>query len=221
MPRHMERELNSLRKKTQELGSIIEKRVEDAVESIMKKDTELAKRIIDMDTEIDQKEVEVEEECLKILALHQPVAIDLRFIVAVLKLNNDLERIGDLAVNLAERAIVLAEYSDEAISFDFPGMAQKVKAMLKNTLKALMDMDVKLAYHVCASDDEVDDMHRQMYVTIKDRISNNVALTDFYTCQLSTSRCLERIADHATNICEDIIYMIEGNIVRHRGNIFG
>jgi phosphate transport system protein len=161
-------------------------------------------------------EVEVEESCLKILALYQPVAIDLRFIIAVLKINNDLERVGDLAVNIAERAIFLATQPEVNVELDFTTMAVKTQEMLKKSLDALVNLNAGLAREVCACDDEIDAINRQMYLTVQDAMNTHPDQIEPLTHLLSASRHLERIADHATNIAEDVIYMIEGEIVRHK-----
>jgi phosphate transport system protein len=164
--------------------------------------------------------VYLEEECLKILALHQPVAIDLRFVIAVLKINNDLERIGDLAVNIAERALFLTSQKPVDIPFDFMGMSEKTKIMLKMSLDALVNMDAKMAHDVCALDDGVDAINRRMYQQVQEGILENPEQIGSLIHCLSTSRHLERIADHATNIAEDVIYMVAGEIVRHKAEDF-
>jgi phosphate transport system protein len=161
-------------------------------------------------------EVEVEESCLKILALHQPVATDLRFIIAVLKINNDLERVGDLAVNIAERALFLAAQPETKIDFDFTSMVVRTQEMLKKSLDVLVNLNARLAYEVCAFDDEIDAMNRQMYLIVQEAMNAHPEQVEHLLHLLSASRHLERIADHATNIAEDVIYMIKGEIVRHK-----
>ena len=216
MAKHLQREIDNLKKKILDLGTLVESRVRKATMSIQDRNLNLAREIIEKDLEIDHVEVDVEEECLKILALHQPVAIDLRFIIAVLKINNDLERIGDLAVNIAERALYLAQQPPLGVSFDFVGMARKVQLMLKNSLDALVNLSASLAKEVCLNDDEVDAMNRQMFQSVQDGIRTHPERVDTLIHMLSISRHLERIADHATNIAEDVIYMVEGEIVRHK-----
>lgn len=216
MPKHLQREIENLKKKLLALGATVETSVRDATLSIGKQDADLAQKIIENDINIDKTEVEVEEDCLKILALHQPVAIDLRFIVTVLKINNDLERIGDLAVNIAERAVFLASQPKVNIPIDLVDMAHHAQSMLKESLDALINHDAKLAHKVCASDDIVDGMNRQMYLKAQEAILKNPEQISALIHLLSASRHLERIADHTTNIAEDVIYMIEGHIVRHR-----
>lgn len=212
---HLERELDRLKKKILALGAIVEERVRMAIKAMETRDRDLAKKVIESDDEIDQIEVDVEEGCLKILALYQPVAIDLRFIVAVIKINNDLERIGDIAVNIAERAAFLATQGKLDIPFDFAGMAEKTQSMLKKSLDSLVNMDADLAWEVGAADDEVDAINRDMYLQVQDGIRKNIDRMECLIHLLQASRHLERIADHATNIAEDVIYMINGEIVRH------
>ena len=216
MPIHLQREVTKLKKQLLTLSALVEESVRSAVASLAARDAAAAQRVIDRDAEIDQFEVDVEEEGLKILALHQPVAIDLRFIIAVIKINNDLERIGDLAVNIAERTLLLASQPPVAIAFDFNGLSAKAQTMLKKSLDALVNLDAGLARQVCAMDDEVDAINRNMYEQVRDAIRRHPEHTDAMIAHLTVSRCLERIADHATNIAEDVIYMTRGDIVRHQ-----
>ncbi len=216
MPRHLQREIEKLKKKILALGAVVEESVRKAVQAIQERDEKLADAIINNDVEIDHIEVDVEEECLKILALYQPVATDLRFIVAVLKINSDLERIGDLAVNIAERAVFLAKQEKVNYPFDFEDMVGKTRSMLKRSLDALVNHDTGLAREVCAADDEVDAINREMYIQVQQGIRSHPEQMEAMIHFLSISRHLERIADHTTNIAEDVIYMIEGEIVRHR-----
>jgi phosphate transport system protein len=214
---HLQRELDTLKKKILRESTIVEENVERAVRSVEKRDAGLARTVIEEDKAVDTMEIEVEEDCLKVLALHQPVATDLRFIVAVLKINNDLERIGDLTVNIAERSLVLAERKDFAVTSNFPTMMEKARTMLKNCLDSLVNLDAKLALSVCAADDEVDALYREMFDKVKAGVVAEPQRVDEYLQMLSISRHLERIADHTTNIAEDVIYMIEGAIIRHSG----
>ncbi len=216
MSEHLQREIGNLKKSILSLGGRVEAAVHDATVAIEQRDAQLAQAVIDSDVAIDRQEVEIEEDCLKTLALYQPVAIDLRFIIAVLKINTDLERIGDLAVNIAERAAFLATRPRPDISFDFLGMARAARAMLGKSLDALVNLSVALARQVCADDDFVDAMNREMYIKVQESIAAHPEQMDSLIHMLSASRHLERIADHATNIAEDVIYMTEGRIVRHR-----
>lgn len=216
MTSHLHREIESLKLKLLSLSAVVEEQVQKAVKALHERDAELARRVIHADDEeVDKAEVDVEEECLKVLALHQPVATDLRFIVAVLKINNDLERVGDMAVNIAERAGFLAQQPVE-VPFDFREMAHKAQSMLKMSLDALVNMDPELGRRVCATDDEVDTMNREMYDRVQQRIREHPEHVECLMHFLAVSRHLERVADHATNIAEDVIYMVTGEIVRHK-----
>lgn len=216
MPAHLLREIENLKKDILRLGALAEQAVRDATQAMADRDEELARQVIDNDIKLDEMEVQVEESCLKILALYQPVATDLRFIIAVLKINNDLERVGDLAVNVAERAAFLATQPPVDISFDFQRMAGKAQQMLKRSLDALVGLNAKIAHEVCAGDDEIDAMNRQVYLIVEEAVGAHPQQIQSLIHTLSVSRHLERIADHATNIAEDVIYMIDGTIVRHK-----
>jgi phosphate transport system protein len=172
--------------------------------------------VIDGDEVIDMREVEVEEECLKILALHQPVATDLRFIVAVLKINNDLERIGDLACNIASRARKMgALTTPPKAHIDFQGAEVKVRTMLRKSLEALVNVDEDLAKWVWAQDEQIDEINRSVHKQVIQALKECPEDVERLILLLSVSRNLERIGDHSTNIAEDILYMIGGEIVRH------
>jgi len=215
MTKHFVRELEKLKKKILSLGALVEERVYLAIKAIQSRDSDLAKRIIRSDHEIDETEVEVEEECLKVLALYQPVAIDLRFIVAVIKINNDLERIGDEAVNIAERIQSIAKYPNISFHFDYTEMAEIAAAMLKQSLDALVNLDIDTAFRILTLDDEVDDIQGNAYSQIKQAMRKHPEEMTYLINLYLISRHLERIADHATNIAEEVIYLIEGEIVRH------
>jgi len=215
MTKHFQKELDMLKKLILALGAMVEEEVRIAIKAIELKDAEIAKKIIIDDFQIDEMEVDVEEECLKILALHQPVAVDLRFITAVIKINNDLERIGDEAVNIAERVETLAKRKISSFYYDYTNMAQKAENMLKMSLDALVNLDLDLAFKVLTRDDAVDDNQREAYQLTKQALRQNTDDVAFLIHQYLISRHLERIADHATNIAEEVIYLIEGEIVRH------
>ena len=215
MTKHFHRELAKIKKKLLALGTMVEERVRMAVQATDARDAELAKHIIQLDHQIDEMEVEVEEECLKILALYQPVAVDLRFLIAVIKITNELERIGDQAVNMAQRVEVIAKFPADEIYFDHLKMAEKAQAMLKASLDALVNLDIDLAFKVLTLDDEVDAIQKNAYDIIKAKLGEQTDQIGFLINQLLVSRHLERLADHATNIAEEVIYLIEGEIIRH------
>ncbi|OIQ19981.1 MAG: phosphate transport system regulatory protein PhoU [Bacteriovorax sp. MedPE-SWde] len=220
MPKHLGNALKSLKNNLLTLMEYTETTVEMAVEALENKDQAKANEVFNSDDEIDEMEVAIEEECLQILALHQPVAIDLRFIITALKVNNDLERIGDLAVNISERALALSKMDDHESPFNFTIMAAKTKEMLKNAIDSLMSKDTALAKKVCQDDDEVDTINREVYQIIYEGVKTHPERIEFYLQYLSCSRHLERIADYATNIAEDVIYMVEGEIVRHSPDLY-
>ena len=215
MARNFHKELEKIKKMILSLGAMVEERVRRITTAISERDAAAADEIVRSDFEIDEMEVEIEEECLKIMALHQPVAIDLRFLVAVIKINNDLERIADEAVNIAQRIQSLAKYQAPRFAFDYEPMASKVERMLQLSLDALVNMDVDTAFRVVTMDDDVDGIHRQAYQLIRDEMKNHPDYTTFLINFYLISRHLERIGDHATNIAEEVIYLIEGEIVRH------
>jgi len=220
MKRHLQVELEKLKKKILLMAGMAEQSVQNAAKALKARDSELAQRIVDEDQAMNELEVEIEEECLKILALHQPVAVDLRFIVAVIKINNDLERVGDMAVNIAERVLVVATKPPISFSFNFDEMASKVEVMLKLSLDSLVNLDVDMAYRVLLMDDEVDDLKIRCYDLVKDALRNEPDRANSLINLFLVSRHLERIADHATNIAEDVIYMVEGEIHRHKVELY-
>jgi phosphate transport system protein len=211
----MQKEFEKLKKALFSLSTLVEESVNRSVKAVIERDEGLAQKVIESDKEIDQMEVEVEEECLKILALHQPVASDLRYIVSVLKMNNDLERMGDLSVGISKNAIQVTQHASENLPFDLQPMAEMVRSMLKDSLDALVNLDVELARTVLAKDKQVDAMHHAMY---GEAGKCTKATEDDIDCLLrliSIARNLERIGDHATNVAEDVIYLVDGEIVRH------
>ncbi len=212
----LRREIDGLKKMICSLSAYVEENLQMAATAIADRDIELAKKVLKRDVEVDDREIEVEEECLKILALHQPVANDLRYIVTVLKVNNDLERIGDLAVNMAQVAVWLADRGSLEIPYDLCALAGKVRKMLADSLDALMERNDELAEGVMSADDEVDEVNRENYGVIRAAIREQPQEMKRLIMMLRVSHYLERIADHATNIAEDVIYMVNGEIVRHQ-----
>jgi phosphate transport system protein len=213
---HLQREVEKLKKGLLSLCAVVEDQVQMAIEAFLHRDQTVALVVERRDNEVDQREVEVEEECLKMLALYQPVATDLRLIVAVLKINNDLEQIGDLAVNIARKAAAVAAEPPLEMSFDIGGMWEKVQAMLRDSLDALVNTDAALAESVYARDDEVDRMKHEMRARIEEVARQQPELMGRLLKFLAVARNLERIADYSVNIAEDVMYMVDGTIVRHR-----
>jgi phosphate transport system protein len=213
--KHLQRDLDVLKRDILTMGALIEEATNKAIVALTNRRLELVQEVVDGDRIIDTKEVELEEACLKVLALHQPVAADLRFIVAVLKVNNDLERIGDLASNVAERARALASEDPLPIPLRFEELGEKVLDMVRGSLDALVNIDTELARKVCADDDIVDEMNRDLFRRAQAMMRDKPETVEAAVNALSASRHLERMADQATNIAEDVIFMVEGEIVRH------
>ena len=209
------REVELLKERVLRLSIDIEDRLHKALLAVSTLDVALAQAVMDGDVEIDKREVEIEEECLKLLALHQPVASDLRFVIATLKVNNDLERIGDLAVNIADRARLLAKVPAPGIGLPIDRMGALAIGMLRNVFQAFMDHDARLAVQVVASDDEIDNLNRDMITSVVGRMRAADPSPEALLLLLGVSRELERVGDHASNIAEDLIYMFQGEIVRH------
>ncbi len=211
----LNREITSLKKKILQMTALVEESVRKSISAVRHKNEALAEEVIQDDDKIDLMENELEEECLKILALHQPVATDLRYVVVCLKINSDLERIGDLAVNIAERAKAISGEGDDFIPDSIGKMIEASLAMLKLSLDSFIEMDAKLAEEVERMDDVVDELNRGMYLEVREMIMKEPQRTGYLLHILGVSRQLERIGDYATNIAEDVIYLTDGKIVRH------
>ena len=216
MSKHLQHDLLHLERQLLALAAEVEAAVRKAVSSVLRRRVDLARDVIEGDARIDTGEVEIEEECLKILALHQPVAADLRFITACLKINNDLERIGDLACNIAKRAQALANVPPLAAPEPLEPMMESATRMLRESLDAFVKGDAAAARHVCAEDGEVDGYNREVIDIVHDLIRANPEIVEQGILLFSVSKSLERIADHATNIAEDVVYLVEGEIIRHK-----
>ena len=216
MTRHIERQVELLKEKILRLGTLVEEAISKSITALINRDTHLAQRVMASDEEIDRMEVEVEEECLKMLALYQPVAADLRFVVAALKINNDLERRGDLAKNIAKRVSQLSTGEPCELPPEIRTMAMQAQEMVKQCLDAVVNSDPSLARQVREEDDAVDKARQEIRRTILQGIRAHPEKLENLLRINSVSKHIERIADMATNIAEDVIYMVEGDIVRHR-----
>jgi phosphate transport system protein len=215
MSQHLQQEIEKLKSKLLSLVANVKGAVEKAVTSIDSRDARLAQSVVERDVEIDHAEVDLEDDCLKILALYQPVATNLRVIISVMKINNDMERIGDLAVNIAERTLYLCTEQPIEAPSDLAVMRTKALAMLTGSLESLIGLNTKRAHEVRTADDEVDEINRQIFKEFTTAVRKNPDTVESLLCYLSVSRHLERIADYATNIAEDVIYLVDGEIVRH------
>jgi phosphate transport system protein len=212
---HLNRDLENVQQRVLSLASAVEQIVEKSIHALFERDARLARTLMESDTPIDMEENVIEEECLKILALHQPVAVDLRRVAAMVKINNDLERMADLAVNIAERALALAQGPDVPVPTTFHQMTDLTNTMVRDSLDAFLNLDVALAKRVCRLDDEVDRYNREIIDLVSEFMKQSPANVDPGLHLFSAARQLERIADHATNIAEDVVYLVEGKIIRH------
>jgi phosphate transport system protein len=216
MKRHFEREMEHLKARLLHMGAAVEDLVARSIQALTERDYELAQQSIALEVEIDRQEIQIEEECLKLLALYQPVAGDLRFVTAVLKINNDLERMGDLGRHIAERALVLSQHREVRLPVDLRNMAAGVQRMLRTAMDAVVNQDAEIAMRVIQSDNEIDAYHQEMFPLIASQMRTAPDTIELLLHILSASRHLERIADYATNIAEDVVYLVRGEIIRHR-----
>jgi phosphate transport system protein len=222
MSQHFDRQIIRLKEQILRMGQLVEANVVRAIQAVETVDTQLAWDVIAADSDIDRCEIEVEEECLHTIALYQPVASDMRFVASVLTINKDLERIGDLSVNLAEIAMYLSERPLVGPPpANLGEQCDAVLAMVRQSLEALINLDGALARRVIEADDNIDQLHRESYGEIKRRIRENPDDVDPLINLLLTAKQLERIADHAVNVAEDVIYTAEGKMVRHRHLVQG
>lgn len=215
MAHHLQIEIARLKRRLLTIGETVAMTVQKAVTAILERRAGLAEEVILGDNRINLGEVEIEEECLKLLALYQPVAADLRFIAAVMRINNDLERMGDEAVNIAEHAQTLAQSEPLVYPPQIEQMTAATMRMLLGSLDSFIKADPYAARDICAADDEVDDYNRRVIEQVWQMMKQDSSTIERATHLFSVSRHLERIADHATNIAEDVVYMVEGVIIRH------
>ncbi len=215
MQTHLHKALANLQQRLLVLAEEVEDSVKDGTISLDTKDINLAKLVIKKDNEIDMQEVLLEEEALKILALYQPVAIDLRILVAVLKINNDLERVADLAGSISKCTMIVSKSPKVQVPFDAQTMSSIVRSMLRNVVRAFVDQDIELAKEVCLGDAKLDELKKQAVQKVYAEVKKDPEHIAVYNQYLTLARVLERIGDYATNIAEDVIYMISGEIVRH------
>lgn len=208
-------EITTLQTRVVRLALEVEARIKQSLQALAQRDADAAQALAESDDVIDRQEVAIEEECLKLLALHQPVASDLRMVVAVLKINNDLERIADIAVNIAERVPRLASTPPSGMEQHLQRMGAEASAMLRRSFDALSQRDSSLAREVLARDEILDELHRQTFKSVEEGVVSGPPEVATLLLFLSISRDLERVGDHVTNIAEDLIYLFEGTIIRH------
>jgi phosphate transport system protein len=216
MTKHLHRDLALLHQDILTLSATVEEMIDKAARSLSERRRDLAEEVIELDNFVDQREVHIEEECLKILALHQPVAIDLRRIATVLKVNSDLERIADLATNIAERAKALDDFPTYPIPAKLSRMAVLAAQMVRGSLDAFVNLDAISARRLVELDHSVDELNVEIIRDLQAMMQQNPNLVPPALSCFSATRHIERIADHATNIAEDVVYLVEGDIVRHK-----
>jgi len=213
--RQYEEELRAVRADLLKMGGLVEHQIAEAMQALVNRDDAKARETIARDTEVNRMDVEIDERCVQLLALHQPAASDLRFITTGLKITTDLERIGDNAVNICERVLELNEEPQLKPYLDLPRMAAAAQSMLKDSLDAFLRDDVVLAEEVIERDDEVDQLNYQMYRELLSYMAEDPHTIGRATRLLFISKYLERIADHATNIAEMVVFMVKGRTIRH------
>jgi len=219
MATHFQQELNRLKEKLQEMARLVELAISNAIEGLVKRDTPLAEKTIAEDGKINQMEIQIDERCLNLLALHQPMAADLRFITSAMRINMELERIGDQAVNIAERVISLNQEPQLKPYIDIPRMAEITQTMVKDVLEAFVNGDPNLARSVCKRDDQVDALNDQVFRELLTYMMSDPKTITRAVHLLIVSRCLERIADHATNIAEGVIFMVKALVIKHHADV--
>lgn len=213
---HLQRDLDSLKKDIVHLGSLVQNSTQSVVEFLGTKSEQQLQDVLEYEDRINELEVDIEEHCLKVLALHQPVAIDLRFIIVIMKVNNDLERMGDQAVNISHRVKSLMDGPELPISLPIDEMTNAVQKMVSLSLEALISQDPAIARKVVDMDDIVDDLNAQTYDLIRETIQANPSLVNSAMSMATISSNLERIGDLCTNIAEEVIFMVEGQVIRHQ-----
>ena len=215
---HFQKELESLKENLLKMAAIVEEALRNSVQSLVKRDSDLARKTFEFEDRINRMENAIDEMCLKLLALRQPMAADLRFITSAMKITTDLERMGDQAVNIAERVLSLNEEPQLKPYIDIPHMTEIVQSMVKDVLDAFVNRDSKLARSVCAKDDVVDGLNdRVVRELLTFMISDPKTITRAVHLMI-VARCLERIADHATNIAEDVIFMVDALVIKHHAD---
>ena len=217
--RHFAVELEELNQALLEMGARVESSIHCSVQALVDRDERMARRVIDDEVTVNRMELDIDARATRLLALNQPVAGDLRLLIMALKINTDLERMGDLAVNIAERAIDLIRLPPIKPLIDTPRMASLVEDMLHWSLDAFVKRDPELAARVLPSDDEVDDLRDRIYKDLTELMQKNPEVVSGAIYLMFVARNLERIADHATNIAEDVIYLVRGVDVRHPASV--
>lgn len=219
MDTHFQRELEALKQNLLKMAALVEEGIREAVQSLVKRDSQLAQKTFEGEDRINKLEITIEDMCLKLLALRQPMAADLRFITAAMKIITDLERMGDQAVNIAERSITLMQEPQLKPYIDIPRMTEIAQSMVKDVLDAFVNRDSKLARSVCERDDLVDGLNDQVFRELLTYMISDPKTITRSVHLMIVCRCLERIADHATNIAEDVIFMVDALVIKHHADV--
>lgn len=218
MHRHFEDDLDQLRTHIIRMGSLVDEQVEDATRALIEGNEALAQLVVDREDKVDSFDVRIDEACLEIFARAQPVAVDLRLIMSALKINNELERIGDLAVNIAERVPALAKHRALLEKIHLFEMARAAQAMVQKTIDSFVNNDPALARMVIETDDKVDSLDKDLFTAIIREMKENPALVEPAAHVIALLRHIERLADHATNIAEDVVFLVEAKIIKHHND---
>ena len=218
METHFQQELNSLKAELLKMAGLAEQAISNAIEALVKRNTALAQKTIAEDEKLNEMEILIDDQFIKLLALHQPMAGDLRFITSAMRINTELERIGDQAVNIAERVISLNQEPQLKPYIDIPRMAHVTQSMVKDVLDAFVNGDAKLARSVCERDDKVDALNDQVFRELLTYMMADSKTITRAVHLIIVSRCLERIADHATNIAEGVIFMVKALVIKHHAD---
>ncbi|OGS46778.1 MAG: phosphate transport system regulatory protein PhoU [Elusimicrobia bacterium RIFOXYD2_FULL_34_15] len=215
MERHFDEELEQLKSKLLKMASLVEVIIAKSIKSLEERNPKLTEKVWDEEDAINMLEIDIDEQCHKLLALRQPMAIDLRFITSAMKINNDLERMGDLAVNIVDRTKIILQYPQLKPLNNIPQMAVLAQEMVRESLNALVNRDSKIAREICKKDNKVDDINDELFRELLTYMMQNPKNIEAAIDLILVARNIERIADHATNIAEDVIYLVEGKTIKH------
>jgi len=216
---HFQKELENLKENLLKMATLVEEAIHDAIQSLVIRDSDLARKTMENEDRINHLEIAIDEMCLKLLALRQPMAVDLRFITSAMKIITDLERMGDQAVNICERAMSLNQEPQIKPYIDIPRIGEIVQTMVKDVLDAFVNRNPKLARSVCERDDVVDGLNDQVFRELLTYMISDPKLITRAVHLMIVCRCLERIADHATNIAEDVIFMVDAVVIKHHADV--
>ncbi|MCE1165877.1 MAG: phosphate signaling complex protein PhoU [Bacteroidetes bacterium] len=219
MYHYLEEELDQLKTKVIKMGSLVEEQIDFAMRSLFESNFELAKIVIERDAKVDKYDIKIDKICQRIFALTQPVAVDLRLIMSALKINNDLERIGDIAVNIAERTEPLKDHIELLENMGLLEMAGKVKIIINKTIDSFVNNDHELALGIIRSDDVIDNMEKDIFYRLIAKMEKDPASINPCAHCITLLRHFERLADHATNIAEEVVFLVDAKIIKHRKDL--